>query len=270
MYEEAQSMMQNPWVKWGVTLSIIFLATFLGVKTLSIIKEYKFIGGGVPATNVVTVSGEGEIFAVPDTATFTFSVVEEAVTVEEAQSVATEKINKLVEYLKDEKIKEEDIKTLSYNVYPRYEFKREGSSSGVSPRNGTRELVGFEIRQGIQVKVGDTKKAGELLSGVGSFGASDISGLQFTIDDEDSLREEARKEAIQDAKKKARQLARDLDVHLVRVVSFNEYGAGPLYGIESFGAVSADSSLGRGGAVPEIPTGENRIISNVSITYEIR
>lgn len=271
MNEEVRTFYENPWVKWGVILSIIFLAAFLGIKTLSLLKEYRYIGGGVPVTNVVTVSGEGEVFAVPDRATFTFSVVEEAKTVEEAQTAATEKINALIDYLEDADVEEGDIRTVSYNVYPRYEFRRENAQSTIGFPEGSRELVGFEVRQSIEVKVEDTEKAGELLSGVGARGASDISGLQFTIDDEDALLAEARKAAIDDAQQKAEQLARDLDVRLIRVVSFHESGGDFPFAARSFRA-------GFGGAVdatvlesaPQVPTGENRIISNVSITYEIR
>ena len=74
-------------------LAILLLGAFLFVKTVAEIKAYGFIGGGVPVSNTITVSGEGEVFAVADTAQFTFSVVEEDKTVTLAQKTATDKMN---------------------------------------------------------------------------------------------------------------------------------------------------------------------------------
>ncbi|HEY4502751.1 MAG TPA: SIMPL domain-containing protein [Candidatus Paceibacterota bacterium] len=274
MNEDIRTMLQMPVIKWGIATSVIFLATFLGMQTLSLMKSYQFIGGGVPVSNTITVQGDGEVFAVPDIATFTFSAVEEAKTVESAQKNATDAINTMVTYLKEEGIDEKDIKTLSYNVTPRYEFHQAGTvgvTNNWYPPEGTRELVGFEVRQIIEVKVRDTEKAGGLLSGIGSRGASDISGLQFTIDDEETLRMDARKLAIQKAQVKAKQLAQDLNVRLIRVVSFSENGYTPFapFGY-AMGMGGDTSAVSYKEASPQVPSGENKITSNVSITYEIR
>jgi uncharacterized protein YggE len=89
-----------------------------------------------------------------------------------------------------------------------------------------------------------------------------------------SVEEEVRKMAIEDAKKKAEKLAGDLGVSLVRIVSFYEDN-----GLEPkmmYSARSADESmmLGMGGDAGStnavVPVGENRLVSNVNITYEIR
>ncbi len=265
MNEELTTITADPWIRRGVAASVILLAVFLAMQTLSLAKEYRFIGGGVPATNTITVSGTGEVFAVPDIATFSFSVVERGETVKVAQDIATEKTNKFIAFLKNGGVDEKDIKTTLYNVSPRYEYSQRGVRS--FPPRGERVLVGFEVRQTITIKVRDTKKAGELLSGAGEYGISEASGLQFTIDDEDALMAEARKSAIDDASAKGRQLANDLGVKLVRVVSFGESGAGPFS--RGF-AERASGDFATFSAVPEIPVGENKVVSRVSITYEIR
>ena len=130
-------------------------------------------------------------------------------------------------------------------------------------------LRGFQVSQTLNVKVRDTKKAGDLLSGVGSLGASSVSGLSFTIDDEDALQAEAREKAIEKARGKAEQLAGQLGVSLVRVVGFSEDGGGypmPMYARAEMAFGDFESKM----AAPEIPAGENKIVSNVSVTYEIR
>lgn len=245
------------------------LALFLLVLTISELKAYRFIGSGVTATNTISVSGMGEVFAVPDTAEFTVSVRENADTVAKAQEAATKKINDIIAYLKSAGVEEKDIKTVVYNVNPRYEWESAICREGYCPP-GKQTLVGFEVFQSISVKVKDTKKAGELLSGVGSRGASDVSGLSFTIEDEDALKAEARSKAIAEAKGKADALAQELGVEVVRVVGFYEDSGGyppPIpYGI------GGDAMMARTekALAPELPTGENKIVSNVNITYEIR
>jgi len=253
-------------VKKMLVLVLLVLAIFLVFKTLNTIKEYRFIGGGVAATNTISVSGEGEVFAVPDIAEFSFSVTEERETVAEAQEVSAQKINRILDFLKESDIENADIKTTNYNVYPRYDFIRKECSGGFCPP-GEQVLRGFEVSQSISVKVRDTQEAGVILSGIGERGATNVSGLNFTIDDEEDLQEEARKIAIEDARKKAKQLAKDLNVKLVRVVNFSESGQ-PFSPRFAFAEVATLDAVG--GGAPEIPVGENKITSNVSITYEIR
>jgi|TARA_Y100000310_G_scaffold170442_2_gene170631 hypothetical protein len=264
--ENETHILHSKHVRRGVELVLLFTAIFLAVQVVSDFKEFRFIGGGVPVSNTITVTGEGEVFAVPDIATFSFSVTEERLTVAEAQESAAEKTNTAIKFLKDSDIDEKDIKTTAFNVFPRYEFKQVTCFTFPCPPT-ERILKGFEVTQTIMVKVRDTEKAGEILSGIGEVGVTTVSGLNFTNEDEDVLVAEARKKAIDAAKEKADVLAYDLDVRLVRIVSFNEFGRGYSPRFSTMESVGGDSSVS---SVPEIPTGENKIVSNVSITYEIR
>ena len=250
-------------------LAMMFLATFLFMKTIAEIKAYSFIGGGVPSSSTITVSVTGEAFAVPDTATFSFSVIEEDKSVSAAQETATKKMNQALDLLDDAGIDEKDIKTTGYNVWPQYDYIREVCTQFSCPP-GRQELRGYKVSQTVSVKVRDTDKAGEILAEIGSVEVSNVSGLNFTVDDEDEPKRIARQEAIEKAETKAKELADDLGVRLVRVVSFSEGGSGSYtkrFDVMALESVSAD---GVGGAVPDIPIGENSIISTVSITYEIR
>ena len=273
MDNDAQSVMhymRHDKIKGSIVLVLLLLALFLFVKTVGEIKSYRFIGGGVPVTNTITVSGVGEVFAVPDIGSFSFSVSEEKVTVKEAQSEATRKINVALGLLRGANVEDRDIKTTAYNIYPQYTYIREICKPGFPCGGGKRELTGYNVSQTISVKIRDIDKAGEILAEIGSIGVTTVSGLNFTIDDEDELKRDARREAIDDARAKAKQLARDLGVKLIRVVSFSEGGGGPIYRGFDF-AVAESAVYGSGGLeAPEIPVGENKITSNVSITYEIR
>lgn len=258
----------------------ILLSVYVLILAINALKENRYIGGGVPSSNVITVSGEGEVTATPDTARFSFTVTEERKTAEEAQTVAAEKINAAIAFLKDKGIEERDIKTEGFNVYPRYEYlpvtepMRDivpGSGSGVSypyPGEGRQVEAGVQVSQTVSVKVRDTEKAGELLAGITGLGIKNVSGVTLTIDDETGLQREARQEAIENAREKADQLADDLDVRLVRIVSFSESG-GPWYPMYR-GAEMDSAASDAPKVIPQIPTGENTITSHVTITYEIR
>jgi len=256
------------WPRMMAATALGVLALFLAVGVISELKGLRFIGTGVPATNTISVTGEGEVFAVPDMGTFSVTVQEEAKEVQDAQEVATEKVNEIIAFLKGEEVEEKDIKTTDYSVYPQYDYLQETCREGYCPP-GRQELRGFQVSQTLTVKVRDTKKAGELLSGVGSLGASQVSGLSFTIDDEDELKAEARNMAIEDAQTKAAELANQLNVQLVRIVGFyeNDYGYPVPYAYGMGGDVAIRAEAVK--VAPEIPVGENKIVSSVSVTYEI-
>lgn len=267
----------------GAVLGVLGLLTiFLGVKAVNAIKDFSYIGKGVYQANVVTVSGIGEVTAVPDIASFSFSVTETAKQVSDAQNNASKKMNKIIDALKAMSILEKDIKTTGYNTYPKYDYQRSvcpptpapmmGSVSSYSYpcTDGKQVLTGYEVSQTITVKVRKMADAGAALSKVGDLGAQNISGLNFVIDDIEKVQAEARDLAIQDAKAKAEKLAKSLGVKFSRITSFYENGVYPQaygYGGDMMNAkvMSADAV-----SIPQIPTGENKITSNVSITYEIK
>jgi uncharacterized protein len=258
-----------PMIQNAATIVLGMLAVFLLILAISSLKQFRFIGSGVTATNTINVSGQGEVFAVPDTATFSYGVsVSNAKDVTTAQTEVNTKGNAIIAYLKSEGVDEKDIQTTDYSVNPHYEYGTAACREGYCPP-GRQTLTGFDVNQTVTVKVKDTTKAGELLSGIGSKGATNMSGLSFTIDDQTKLEAEARAKAIDDAREKAEELAGDLDVSLVRVVGFSENGYQPYYAK----TMTLDSMAYGSGApapTPEIAVGQNKITSSVSITYEIR
>ena len=255
-----------------VSTFLIILCLFFLVKTYGSLKENKFIGQDIVARNTINVQGEGEVSAVPDIATFSFSVKEESLTVSEAQTVVTKKMNSVLDFLKQSEVDEKNIKTTGYNIYPRYEWQSEkiacyGLNCPVPDRE--RILVGYEVSQNISVRLENIDKAGEVLAGIGALEVTNVSGLSFEIDDEDDLKRQARKEAIEEAQDKAKQLAKDLGVSLVRIVNYssNEGSSNSRYNIME---KSMSFDMGGDVAVPEIPVGENEIKTTVYITYEIK
>ncbi len=250
----------------SVAILVFILSLFLVVKILGEIKANRYIGSDIAPQNIISVNGRGEIFKAPDMAEFYFSVEAEALTSGEAQTKVTEKINPILAALKENGIEEKDIKTSSYNLSPRYEYPR-----SVMPfyNEGNRTLVGYDVNQTVTVKVRKIDDAGKILGLVGELGATNLGSISLTVDNDKGIQREARKMAIDDAETKAKELAKDLGVKLVRIVSFSESGPiMPMYArtdmmkFESSGVASAPT--------PEIPVGENQFVSDVYITYEIK
>jgi len=214
--------------------------------------------------NTITVSDTGEIYAKPDLALTTFSVITEEKTVAEAMSENTKKMNAIISSVKGQGVEEKDLKTTTFNIYPRYEWQREKTEIPPYPQ-GERVLVGYEVRQSLQVKIRDMEKVGKIIEGATAAGANQVGDLQFTIDKEDELKAQARKEAIEKAKTKAKELASQLGVNLVRISNFSESGVVPRYY-----DLKEEVPMGIGGGeTPQIEVGENKITVTVTITYEI-
>jgi hypothetical protein len=215
--------------------------------------------------NTITVSGKGEVIVKPDIATVSFGVTAENLDVAKAQTEATTKMNKIIDLLKNKGIDEKDIKLTNYNIYPRYDYIQ----TQLYPYGGGKQVLSaYVVSQTVEVKIRDISKSGEILSGVGELGVTDVSGLNFTVDKEDEVKDQARDLAIKDARNQAKELAKSLDVRLVKIANFSEGGNYPVY--YEMNKSLALSSGSRDAVVPQVPMGENKITSTVSITYEIR
>ena len=271
-------------LRTALLVVVILLAIFLAVEAIGGVLGWRYIGTGVAAANTISVSGHGEALGVPDIATFTFSVVSDKATVADAQADATAKANAVTAYLTAAGVSKNDIQTSDYSIQPQYDYQNQvcptmapsvvnGSGGSVSSSavycGGSKQtLKGYEVSQSTTIKVRDTTKAGELLAGVGSKGATQVSGLNFTFDNPDSIQTDARNKAIADAKTKADALAKQLGVSLVRVTSFNENTGGvrPMAYSLASGATAKDAAP----VAPEISVGQNNVTDDVTITYEIR
>ncbi|MBD3310967.1 MAG: DUF541 domain-containing protein [Candidatus Magasanikbacteria bacterium] len=235
---------------------LVYLIVFFGVLIRNNLQEYKFIGKADKMERNIAIQGQGKVTVTPDIAITTMGMMAEGETVAEAQEQNTQVMNRLISELKKLNISEEDIQTTNYNIYPQYNYTEDEG----------RELVGYQVSQNVTVKIRDLSKANEVLGLAGEVGANSVGGLQFTIDDREVYKNEARKEALKNAAEKATMLSKALGVDLVSVVSYNEHEAGsvdPLY--RSY----AMEGLG-GGALPQIESGSTEVVMNVNIVFEIR
>lgn len=232
---------------------IIVLIVYFGVKS------FNEIDNRPDQQNAISVTGNGEVFVKPDVAQISLTVEKEAVSVIGAQEAATQAINKVVAFLKESKIEDKDIKTTNYNIYPRYDYLE---------RSG-RVLRGYVVSQTLDVKIRKIDEAGKVLGGATLAGANQVGGINFTVDDMEAVKRQARQEAINDAKEKAKQLAKDLGVRMGRLINYSEGGNNwiPL----PYAAKESALGMGGGGEIaPEIPSGENKVTISVTLTYQIK
>ncbi len=265
----------NDYVKNLYRMALAFLAIvslFFAVKVLSEFRNYRNADRGF---NSITLSGHGEVSAVPDVANVTFSINKQAKTVKEAQEAVALVEKSALEALSTNKVADKDIKTLNASFNPKYEYRQkicpqtvDAGSSPVYCGGGKQVLVGYEAYESVSVKVRDVDTASKIMQDLGALGVTDLSGPNFAIDDENTLRAEARKKAIDDAQTKAKVLAKDLGVKLGDVMSFSDGDNYPMPMYERAGMMALDSA--KVSAPAQLPKGENTISSDVSITFEIR
>lgn len=260
----------NEQIKKYASIAIVVAIFLFAYAALSYVRTYsKSIE---PSTfRSFSVSGEGKLTAIPDIAQFSFSVVTEGgKDIAKLQSENTQKTNKIIEFLKSSGIESKDIKTASYNLAPRYQYfscppPRAFETAKPCPPP---EIVGYTINQSVEVKIRDFAKIGNILAGVVERGANTVSQLQFTIDDPIKLQNEAREKAINQAKEKAKIIAKAGEFRIGRLLSIDEGGFFPPVFFKG-------EALGVGGDMPTplpsptIEPGSQDITVTVNLRYEI-
>lgn len=216
--------------------------------------------------NTISVSADGEVTAVPDIASINFTLSKDAATSGTASKNLNEITSSVLNYLKEQKIADKDIKAEYGGVNPKYSNTTIYCVTVPCPQ-GESKIVGYTATQSITVKIRDVDTANDIKTGLSKLGVDMISGPTFMIDDEQALKDTARGIAIKNAREKAEILAKQLDVRLGRVTNFSENSGGyPIMYAKS--AMMMDSAAGA--PAPVLPKGENKITSSVTITYSIR
>lgn len=239
------------YLRWSGILALLTLTVFLVIST-------KQIKDTVVIANTISFSGKGKINAKPDIAMVRIVVFSEAATSKEAERANVPKSKAIVDFLKKEGLAEKDIKTAEYQIFPQYSY----------PKIELPQIKGYQAYQELDVKIRDIEKASAIIDGAVNVGANKVTDLRFTLDDPEKLQTEARAKAIEDAKKKAHELEKQLGINLGKIVNFSENTGG--YPVPFYAEAKDFSRSGISGAIPEIPTGENEIKVDITITYQIK
>lgn len=234
---------------------LVYLIFLVGTMIRNNLEEYKYIGQADKLERTITVEAEGKITAKPDVAVTTMGMIAEADTVAAAQAENTKVMNNLITKLKALGVEEKDIQTTNYNIYPQYNYTEDEG----------RVLSGYQVSQSVTAKIRDLENANQVLALAGEVGANSVSGLDFTIDDREVYKTQARDEALKKISEKAQALSQSLGVRMVGVVSYNEYEGSSFDTYKAY----AMEGLGGGGA-PMIESGSMDVLMNVSVVFEIR
>ncbi len=252
-------------------LSLVCIAFVAFATGLSEMKSLKH-PNGTQAT--ITVTGEGEVTAIPDIATVTMTVREVAKTVPLAQKAVETKITKALADISSLGVDKKDTKTLSYTVNPKYETQNTYcpmvQSNSLIPYppcpQGKSVIVGYEVAETVSIKIRKIDTAGDVVGVIGKANITEVNGPDFTVDNIDKPKADAKVLAIQKAQDKAKATAKALGVSLGEITQFSEDNGGyyPMMysaGVSAMKAGPSDSVT--------IPTGESVIKSNVTITYSL-
>ncbi len=222
------------------------------------------------AYRTFSVAGDGKTIAIPDVATFTFSVITQGgKDLGTLQTQNTNYANSVIEYLKGQGVDPKDIKTQNYDVAPRYQYSNCGYGSGSSTCPPP-VIVGYTITQTVSVKVRNLSKAGEIVGGVVQSGANSVSQLTFTLDSPDAAKAAARAEAMAKARAKAELIAKEGGFGIGRLISVQVNEGGqypyPMYGLGGGMAVSKAEVA----PAPTVEPGSQEVNVTVNLVYEIR
>ncbi|MBL7058279.1 SIMPL domain-containing protein [Patescibacteria group bacterium] len=247
----------------SITCAILSIVTTIYVGTLirNSTKTYNYIGISEEKQHSIVMSGEGEIDGTPDVANIQLGLNTEKIKIEDAQTENTRTINKVINQLKEDlKIDKKDIKTTNYNINPRYDWIE-----------GRRILKGYIVSQNIDIKIRNLEVISEVLKLAGDNNLDQVSGLSFSIDEPEKLKQEARMKALENANIKAEALAKSLNIKLGKVINFSESSGSIDYPIMIRAVSMKDEAVGYGGSAPSpsIEAGSTKIKMFVTVEYEI-
>lgn len=206
----------------------------------------------------IEVSGEGKVSSAPDLATVTAGVTKQAATAQEALAQNNEAMEQVVATLRDRGVGPKDIQTSQFNVSP--VFEQQDRNRQEAPK-----VVAYRVTNQVTVKVRKIAELGQILDALVQAGGNQISGIDFQVDDPAKLLEQARADAVRDARRRAETLAQAADVELGKVIRIHEIGVGFPRPVQFRGrqmAFAADASV-------PIETGEQDFTVNVNVTFEI-
>ena len=206
----------------------------------------------------ITVSGAGKIYAKPDVATITLGLKTDGQTVKDITQTNTTIMNKILKELKDLGISDKDVQTVQYYVAPQYNWTEKG---GTVPN-------GYTVEQDVQVKIRDFDKIGDVLSIAANHGANTISGLQFTIDNPEQFKDQARAKAIAQAKANAQNLAKESGLKLGKLI--NVYESSSPYPVMYNSAKAVGGGVMESAPVPTVQPGQQEIDITINLTYQVK
>jgi len=230
--------------------SVIALFAALLLSSLTLFSTTTLANDEPP--RLIEISGQGEVKAVPDIITTTFSFSEQSRDQAGAKRLVDTQVTNLMKLLKKLGIAEKDVSAAQLQLYPQYDYKRQ------------RELIGYQVQRNITIKVRELENYPKLLEGAVGIGATHSGGITMDYSQRKLLQQSAMLEAFKDAKRKAKLLAKEAGGTLGTVLSIREQGCTNQpqpRGYAMLAEAKSDASY---------PTGEQTIRRQIFVTFELK
>ena len=214
----------------------------------------------------ISVNGTGKITVAPDVAVLVMGVESQKETVAEAQQEVSAAMEAVMDVLESYNTAAVDIKTQQFSIQPVYQWTE-----------NEQLLIGYKVTNTITVdiKVMPTEsytldyKVGKVIDDAVAAGGDNIriNNIGFTIDEPEAYYEDAREEAMKDAKEKAEQLADLADVNLGKPFYISEGSNSVTPPVVYRDYITAADSSGESQA--SISSGDLDIQINVYVVYAV-
>lgn len=249
-----------------VSLAAFFIMLFVYTKLAGPI-PFDISSVTTSKSDAFSVTGEGRVKAAPDSATVRLGVVAQAPTSEAAKTALNTNINKVIEAVKALGVEEKNIKTENFNVYPEYNNGVKPLAPNSEPASDQNRISGYNANTNISVTVDNAEMANKVLDAGTAAGANQVGGVDFQVKDKDAAMNQAREMAVNDAKKKAEDAAKIAGFKLGKIINYSE-GQNGGYPTPMF--AKAEDARSSAGSATNVQPGENEIVINVTLSYEIR
>ena len=169
-----------------------------------------------PTQRTITVNGAGTVETAPDEVLLNLAVNNQATTAAQAASDNANTMSQVVQAILglsslSPGITKNDITTTDYSLTPVYSQPNNNCYTASSPpqqqpiicTTATQQLIGYAVRNAIQVTVKDMTSIGRVLDAATQSGANEVGGITFTFTDGTfaDLQKQALQKAVQDAVK---------------------------------------------------------------------
>ena len=206
-------------------------------------------------TATLTVTGHGTASAVPDTGHIRAGVETAGKTAADALAANNALAARVIATLKEGGVEARDIQTGTLRINPQYQRQTSGQLQAPA-------IIGYQVVNEVMVTIRALEDFGAVLDKVVRSGANRINGISFGLEDDEPVRDEARRAAVADARRVAALHAEAAGVSLKRILSITVGGGrrpGPVPQVQMRMAAEA---------VP-IETGEQTLGASVTIVWEI-
>lgn len=206
----------------------------------------------VPAVNV---TGEGIVKVKPDEVLIKSRIEHEGSSAAEVKKQNDVVVDKVIKYLQANGVKDEAIKTEYLNLNKRYDYNDKTYS--------------YVANQAISIKLDDLAEYEKIMKGLLENGLNRIDGIQFKSSEMEKYEEEARKLAVLDAQKRAKELAGPLGQEIGKAISISEMDYNsfqPVYRMDE----AVEMSAAKGANQQTIAPGELEIKIKVNVGFELK